>query len=31
MGDIVRGCSVARELNDNAIIQEIALVCENMK
>lgn len=31
MGDILRGTSLSREIKDPGILQEIALVCENMK
>ncbi|EGR31945.1 WD repeat protein [Ichthyophthirius multifiliis] len=31
LGDIPRGVNIARELTDNNIIIEIAVVCENMK
>ncbi|CAD8104509.1 unnamed protein product [Paramecium primaurelia] len=31
MGDILRGSSLSRQIQDPLILQEIALVCENMK
>ncbi|CAK84014.1 unnamed protein product (macronuclear) [Paramecium tetraurelia] len=31
MGDILRGSSLSRQISDPLILQEIALVCENMK
>lgn len=31
IGEIKRGVNIAKELQDNTIIIEIAVVCENMK
>lgn len=31
MGDIMNGTSMARTIKDPQILQDIALVCENMK